>query len=40
MKAAFDVENVNDFMERQAMATLKKICSRYPYESKVHKIHI
>jgi len=34
VKAAFDVENVNDYMERQAMATLKKICSRYPYESK------
>jgi len=34
LRAAFSVSNVNDFMERQAMATLKKVCSRYPYESK------
>jgi len=34
MKAAFDVENVNNYMERQAMASLKKVCSKYPYESK------
>jgi len=34
VKAAFDVQNVNDYMERQAMATLKKVCSKYPYESK------
>jgi len=34
VKAAFDVENVGDYMERQAMATLKKICSRWPYESR------
>jgi len=34
IKAAFDVVNVSDYMERQAMATLKKICSKYPYESK------
>jgi len=34
VKAAFDVDNVQDYMLRQAMATLKKICSKYPYESK------
>jgi len=34
IKAAFDVQNVNDYMERQAMATLKKVCSKYPYEAK------
>jgi len=34
MKAAFDVENPNEYMERQAMATLKRVCSKYPYESK------
>jgi len=34
IKSAFDVENVNDYMNRQAMATLKKVCSKYPYESK------
>jgi len=34
IKAAFDVENVDDYMNRQAMATLKKVCSKYPYEHK------
>lgn len=34
IRAAFDVDNVQDYMQRQAMATLKKVCSRYPYESK------
>jgi len=34
IRAAFGVQNVNDYMNRQAMATLKKVCSRYPYESK------
>jgi len=34
IKAAFNVQNVNDYMNRQAMATLKRVCSRYPYESK------
>lgn len=34
IRAAFDVQNVNDYMERQAMATLKKVCSKYPYEAK------
>jgi len=34
IKAAFGVTNVGNFMERQATATMKKVCSRYPYESK------
>jgi len=34
VKAAFDVQNLNEYMERQAMATLKRVCSKYPYESK------
>jgi len=34
VKAAFSVLNVNDYMERQAVACLKKVCSQYPYESK------
>jgi len=34
IKAAFDVPNVNDYLEKQALAVLKKVCSRYPYESK------
>jgi len=34
IKAAFDIENLDDYMNRQAMATLKKVCSKYPYESK------
>jgi len=34
IKAAFDVQNVNDYLNKQALAVLKKVCSRYPYESK------
>jgi len=34
IKSAFDIENANDYMNRQAMATLKKVCSKYPYEAK------
>jgi len=34
IKAAFDVQHVNDYLEKQALAVLKKVCSRYPYESK------
>jgi len=34
IRAAFDVGNVPDYLERQALACLKKVCSRYPYESK------
>jgi len=34
VKAAFSVTNVKDYMERQAVACLKKVCSQYPYESK------
>jgi len=40
IKAAFDVQNVNDYLEKQALAVLKKVCSRYPYESKDgHSLH-
>jgi len=40
IRAAFDVQNVSDYIERQALATLKKVCSRYPYESKDgHSLH-
>jgi len=34
IKAAFDVENANGYIATQALATLKKVASRYPYESK------
>jgi len=34
IRAAFDVTGVNAFLEKQAVATLKKVCSKYPYESK------
>jgi len=34
IRAAFDVGNVQDYLERQALACLKKVCSKYPYESK------
>jgi len=34
VRAAFDVDNVHDYLEKQAVAVLKKVCSRYPYESK------
>jgi len=34
IRAAFDVDNVNAYLEKQALAVLKKVCSRYPYESK------
>lgn len=32
LKAAFDVKNYTHFLERQSLATLKRVCSMYPYE--------
>ncbi len=34
MKAALDVEDAPQFVKTQALAVLKQVCSRYPYESK------
>jgi len=34
IKAAFDVEDATDYIATQGLATLKKVASRYPYESK------
>jgi len=34
IKAAFAVQYVNTYLEKQALAVMKKVCSRYPYESK------
>jgi len=33
-KAALDVQNVNSYIQTQAMAVLKRIASMYPYEAK------
>jgi regulator of protease activity HflC (stomatin/prohibitin superfamily) len=33
-KAALEVEDAGDFVKTQALAVLKQLCSRYPYESK------
>lgn len=32
-KATIDIQNVHQFVQNQASAVLKAICSRYPYES-------
>lgn len=32
-KATLDIQNVHQFVQNQASAVLKAICSRYPYES-------
>jgi regulator of protease activity HflC (stomatin/prohibitin superfamily) len=33
-KAALEVEKADEFVKTQALAVLKQLCSRYPYESK------
>jgi len=33
VKAALDVKNYEDFLERQAVTVLKRVCSLYPYEA-------
>jgi regulator of protease activity HflC (stomatin/prohibitin superfamily) len=33
VKTAFDVIDPDGFVQRQALAVLKQVCSRYPYES-------
>jgi regulator of protease activity HflC (stomatin/prohibitin superfamily) len=33
-KAALEVESAADFVKTQALAVLKQLCSRYPYEAK------
>lgn len=37
-KAALGVEDASQFVRTQAMAVLKQVCSRYPYESATHTI--
>ncbi|KAL6059954.1 SPFH domain-containing protein [Balamuthia mandrillaris] len=34
VKAAFDVDDYNKYLERQSLAVLKRVCSMYPYEAK------
>jgi len=39
-RAAFAVDNVHDYLSVQALAILKKVASKYPYESKDgHSLH-
>jgi regulator of protease activity HflC (stomatin/prohibitin superfamily) len=39
-KAALGVEDASQFVRTQAMAVLKQVCSRYPYESATHTISL
>jgi len=37
VRAAFDVRGYADYLERQSLAVLKRVCSMYPYECKSGK---
>jgi hypothetical protein len=38
-KAAIDIANYREYIANQALAVMKSVCSKYPYESPEGKVH-